>query len=447
MKYLLSEIALAAGGEIVGTDRAVSGACIDSRLAGPGNLFFALPGSRVDGHEFVDQVLAAGGCAVVSAHCREREGTVRVESVPDALLAAGSAIRSRLPGRVVAVTGSSGKTTTRDLIALALSPAYRVGCSRGNLNNRLGLPLSILNLDEDAEVFVLELGMNHAGELLELGGVARPDVSVVTNVGRAHIEFFDGHDSLARAKAELLDTTTEGGFCVIPAGEPVLAGAAAARGLGIATVGLDGDYRLVGNDSGWIVEPHGIPLDLAVSGRHYATNAVFAIAVAHGLGVDPACSAGAMGTYRGQAGRGQTFESCGMTIVDESYNANPDSMSACLDAFSGRPGRKAMILGDMLELGESSHRLHMEVLSRAASFSPELIILVGPLMREAAKALDTGIARFALAPGWAEALEILMSIDSRELSVLVKGSHSVGLDRVVEALRSEVKCSTGCSTR
>lgn len=446
MRFLLSAIASAAGGTLEGPDAMADGACIDSRLASAGMLFFAMPGVRTDGHAFVPEVLAHGAPAVVSSG-PALPGTIRVRSVPDALLAAGSAVRSSLEGRVIAVTGSSGKTTTRELLSLALSPAYRTDSSRGNLNNRIGLPLSILNLDEDARACVLELGMNHAGELLELGSVARPDAAVITNVGTAHIEYFDGHDSLAAAKAELLDTTARGGICVIPAGEPVLLEAARRNSLDCTTIGPEGDFRLVTDDSGARIEPLGVKVVLSAPGSHLLEDAALAIVAAMRLGVDPSDAAQAVEHFAGLPGRGRVFVSAGMTIVDESYNANPDSMIACLEALSRRPGRRGAVLGDMLELGARSAELHSEVLGKAAECGLEIVLLVGPGMRDAAPALSGSGTRVEYADDAEEALERLSAVHSEGLSLLVKGSHSMGLDRIVDVLREEVRCSTGSCIR
>ncbi len=446
MKFLLSTITSATGGVLEGPDAVADGACIDSRLASAGMVFFAMPGARTDGHAFVPEVLALGAYAVVSGG-PALPGTIRVRSVPDALLEAGSAVRSTLEGRVVAVTGSSGKTTTRELLSLALSPAYRTDSSRGNLNNRIGLPLSILNLDEDARAFVLELGMNHAGELLELGSVVRPDASVITNVGTAHIEFFDGHDSLAAAKAELLDTTAGGGICVIPSGEPVLLEAARRNSLDCTTVGPDGDFRLVSEGSGARIEPLGLRVVLSVTGSHLLEDAALAIVAAMRMGVDPVEAARAVEGFAGLPGRGRIFVSGGMTVVDESYNANPESMKACLEALSHSPGRRGAVLGDMLELGGRSTELHYEVLRKAACCGLEFVVLVGPGMRDAATALSGSGARVEYADDPEEALERLSAFSAEGLRLLVKGSHSIGLDRIVDVLREGVRCSTGSCTR
>ena len=443
MRFLLSEIAASCGGIMTGPDSEASGACIDSRACAPGSLFFAMPGSRTDGHGFVEEVLSRGGFAVVSSG-PVRPGTIRVRSVPDALLAAGGAVRRRLGCRVAAVTGSSGKTTTKELLTLALAPLCATDSSKGNLNNRIGMPLSILNLDPEAGAFVLELGMNHPGELRELGEAAAPDASVVTNVGTAHLEFFGSHESLAGAKAELLDTTRPDGFCVIPAGEPVLVERARERGLRISTIGPGGDFRLrMTGSSEAVLEPGGIRIVLSVSGRHVLEDAASALVCAMGFGADPADAARSMEAFSGIEGRGREIRAGGVTIVDESYNANPGSMEACLEALAERDGRKGAVLGDMLELGAGSEALHRRVLGKAASCGLDFVVLVGPAMGSASRDVEWNGIEVIRSDGPAEALEGLKGLLRDGVSLLVKGSRSIGLERVVEGLREEAGCCTG----
>lgn len=403
-------------------------AVIDSRHAGPGTLFFALPGSRADGHDFVCEAVSRGAAAVVS---RERcPGPVLV--VPDtghALLEAGRWARNSFRGRVVAVTGSSGKTTTRELLMLALGTAMSVDGTRENLNNRLGLPLTLLNACKNAEVLVLEAGMNHAGELLELGGVARPDVAVVTNIGTAHIEFLGSRQGIALAKAELLRTTTESGGAVIPAGEPILSEAAAARGLSVLTAGPGGDAWLQGG----IIMPWGLSPRLSVPGAHNLENALSAALAASLLGVGPESALKAMSGYTGMPGRGRVVSARGVTVFDESYNANPDSTLACLELLKGAGGRGVAVLGDMLELGVHARQAHRTVLDRALGLGLRLVVLVGKEYELASR----GEPGLLCVPDASAALALLLSEVGEGDRVLVKGSHSLGLAHVVHGLLEE----------
>ncbi|HOP27174.1 MAG TPA: UDP-N-acetylmuramoyl-tripeptide--D-alanyl-D-alanine ligase [Candidatus Sabulitectum sp.] len=404
-------------------------AVIDSREARPGTLFFALSGQNTDGHNFVADVLGEGGAAVVS-----RDGftgaVLEVDSVEEALLEAGSWARDSMEFPVLGLTGSSGKTTTRRMIAAALSLEYRTAETRGNLNNHLGLPLTLLNTPEDTEFLVLEMGMNHPGEILRLGWAARPHHALITCIGRAHMEFFDSLDGVARAKSELLETTMEGGIAVIPADNPILAETASSRNLDVVTHGAGGDC--------WVEEgramPWGIPLDLRYRGGHNMENALCAIAFSERMGVDPADAAAALARLEPSTGRGEVFTVQGRTVVDESYNANPDSTAACLRASSSFPGQRVAVLGDMLELGENSPECHLETLSLAFDLGFDPVITVGSRYRAA-----SGEAGFpaVCTDSWNEALEQVRRMAGTGCTILVKGSNSMGLMGLVNSLRRE----------
>jgi len=443
VNFTLAEFAAACSGRLMGPDGALDSACIDSRLAGPGALFFALRGSRVDGHDFVDPAIAAGARAVVSED-RWSTGVVLVGSVGRAMLDGASALRSRIRVPVIAVTGSSGKTTTREMIRAALSPTLKAFSSPGNLNNSLGLPLSIMNMPADSEAGVFELGMSAAGELTVLGGVARPDCTVVTNIGTAHIEFLGSREGIAAAKAELLLQTRQGGLCVIPVGEPILEEAASRRGLEPLRAGRGGDIWLEAEGEGFTALPWGVPLRLDGFGPHLRADALMALGVACRMGVPPDLAAAALEGFHPMHGRGEELAIGDLTILDESYNANPDSMIACLEALGERRGRKGAVLGDMLELGGFGRAAHEDVLRKADSIGLESLILVGPSFRRASAVLR--LTPFSGARSWEDALGIVRKL-AGPLTLLVKGSHAVQLDRLVGALVGEGGCSTGCCTR
>ena len=404
---------------------------IDSRKADHSSLFFALPGKNTDGHEFVKDVLGEGGAAVVS-----RDGftgpVLEVDSVEEALLEAGSWARDFLSFPVVGVTGSCGKTTTRRMLAAALAVRYRTDQTSGNLNNHLGLPLTLLNTSREMEFLVLEMGMNHHGELLRLGWAAKPDHALITNVGRAHMEFFDSRDEIAHAKSELLQTTRSGGIAVIPAGEEILLRVARERKLEVITHGDRGDCWM---EDGRAM-PWGIHLSLEYSGEHNMNNAVSAMAFAQRMGVNPVDAAEAISQLKPPTGRGQVLVLDGVTVVDESYNANPDSITACIRAVASSYDKPVMaVLGDMLELGERTGEFHREVLQAAVEAGYETLITVGRHFRSAAEGLR--LNNSLSVADWQEALETLRDKVVHGSTILVKGSNSVGLNKLVEQLRKE----------
>lgn len=408
-----------------------SNVTIDSREAGSESLFFALQGRNADGHEFVEEVLGAGGAAVVS-----RDGftgaVLEVDSVEDALMEAGAWARDCMGYPVVGVTGSSGKTTTRKMLAAALSTRYRTWQTKGNLNNHLGLPLTLLNTPLDREMLVLELGMNHSGELLQLGWAARPNLSLITNVGTAHIENFGTKENIILAKAEILSCTEKGGIAVIPAGQKIFMEKAEERGLEIITHGSGGDCFL---ENGRAM-PWGIDLALLYNGEHNMRNAVAAIAAAQRLGVDPVDSAEVISKLPPGTGRGDVFFTADYTVIDESYNANPESVAACLkSAVQLNEKPLVAVLGDMLELGEKSLPSHREVLRLVKEYGFDLAILVGNWFRMASES-STGL-NFILAADWREALDMVKDSAKPGSTILVKGSNSIQLGQLVQELKRE----------
>ncbi len=408
-----------------------SRAIIDSREAGPSSLFFALQGRNTDGHDFVADVLGAGGAAVVS-----RDGftgaILEVDSVEEALLEAGAWARDGICYPVVGITGSNGKTTTRKMLAAALSTRFRTWQTKGNLNNHLGLPLTLLNTPADMGMLVLEMGMNHTGELLRLGWVARPNLSLITNIGTAHIENFGTREIIAEAKAEILHCTEKGGIAVIPQGEDTLLQEAELRGLEIITHGQGGDCFL---ENGRAM-PWGIDLALEYSGEHNMQNAVAAIAAAQRLGIDPVDAAAAISKLHPGAGRGNVFSTEDYTVVDESYNANPESVAACLKSTAQLHEKPlAAVLGDMLELGDRSPASHREVLRKAEELGYDSLILVGCRFKEASESNSN--TNISLAMDWTEALSVLKRSVKPGSTILVKGSNSMNLGLLVEELKKE----------
>ncbi|MCK5117157.1 MAG: UDP-N-acetylmuramoyl-tripeptide--D-alanyl-D-alanine ligase [Candidatus Aegiribacteria sp.] len=434
----LGDIALACGGWIApeSAGRVVTSAVIDSRDAAMDCLFFALAGGSTDGHQYVDNVLQDNGMAVVSRGSK-RCGIILVESVEQALLDAAQWRRSNIGSRVIGITGSSGKTTTRLFLTAVLECSYSVYSTSRNLNNHLGMPLTILNApEEDPDIIILELGMNHAGELLLLGEVASPTDCLVTNIGHAHMEFFNTIDDIARAKAELIRTTAPGGLCVIPVDEDILKSTAQIAELNIRYFGDGGDAWFEEEDGTSIIYPYKKELRLQFDGSHNKMNAVSAVLMAVALNVPIERAITAIAAVSPAKGRGRTVRVSGITILDESYNANPDSTRACLAVLQGIKGSRGAVLGDMRELGKNASIFHREILLKADSIGLDFLILTGELYDSVkAAAVRT---RIFMAEDWKEALRILRETASSECTVLVKGSNSLQLGELVRSMEEGI---------
>jgi UDP-N-acetylmuramoyl-tripeptide--D-alanyl-D-alanine ligase len=397
---------------------------IDSRLAGPGDLFVALVGERVDGGEYAAAALDAGAWGVLVAPDRVAglPGSGAVLSAPDPLRALGALGRSRrreLGAQVIAVTGSVGKTSTKELIAAMVSGTRRVFASRANFNTDIGMPIEILAAPEGTEVLVLEAAMRGFGEIADLAAIAEPDVGVITNIGPVHLEQVGSLDGVARAKAELLEGMRDGATAVVPAGEARLESWLRDT-LDVVTFGPGGDVDFDALDG----------LSLPFTARHQRLNALAALAAARAVGVEPS---GRVDVSFGSL-RGERIELArGATVINDCYNASPLSMRAALDdlATQAPSGRRVAVLGDMLELGADEAALHRAVGAEAARAGVDVLVAVGPRatsMLDAFHGEAHAVADAAAAAVLADAL-----IGPGDL-VLVKGSRGVGLEVVAEAL-------------
>ena len=375
-----------------------SGATFDSRLVRPGMLFVALKGENGDGREYIPQALEKGAAGIV-------EGYGELNAV------AREYRRSLAPKTtVVALTGSAGKTTTKELLRTFLSCAGRTYATEGNYNNHIGMPVTILNCPRDADFLVLEMGSNHPGEIAALCDVAEPDCGLVTNVGTAHLEFFGSQDGIAEEKGTLL--------------------ARAAR-FGVASrenVRLQrlremcrGDFIEVDPRQEWMAKA----MEGVLPGAHNVSNACLAFAVAERFGVTREQAAGALADFSLPGARWRRVERDGVTYIDDSYNANPDSMIAALDAFAATPcdGKRVAVLGDMFELGENSAEMHKKVFDHAMKLGIPLVIGVG----EQSSQCLCHLAYKTLAP---LKRKFRLDVSSGDL-VLLKASHSMNLSALL----------------
>ena len=422
------QVAQAAGVQLVAAPRdsrpGPARVTIDSRAVREGDLFVGLAGRNVDGGRFAAQALDAGawGVLVTPDHAHHDRFTaagviLETEDPLAGLQALARAWRRSLGAQVIAITGSTGKTSTKDILAAMLAPHVRVVASQENLNTEIGLPLSILAAPAGTEVLVLEMAMRGTGQIAELTAIAEPDVGVIVNVGPVHLELLGSVEAVAAAKAELLVDLRPGATAVLPADEPLL-DAHVREDLHTVTFGPRGDVAAL---------PDG--LELPFSSRHMRLNALAALAAARAVGVEP----GGRLEVELSARRGQRIELPGpVLVVDDCYNANPMSMRAALDDLAeSAAGRSVAVLGDMLELGPQEQRFHAEIGDFATRRGIDVLVTVGPRAAAMAGAFR-GILYVTLDAG--EATEVVRELLRPGDTVLVKGSRGVGLEVVAQGL-------------
>jgi UDP-N-acetylmuramoyl-tripeptide--D-alanyl-D-alanine ligase len=459
MKLTLGQVAdwIHADGEFDTAPEAV-GYSIDSRTVGAGELFFAVKGERLDGHEYVQAALAAGAVAavvsnrwVVPAEVDEAR-LLRVADCEDCILLAlqrlARAVRREWGGRVIGVTGSAGKTTTKEAVAQVLGARFRVLKSQGNLNNGFGLPLQLLKLEREHEVAVIEMGMNHAGEIAALAKIAEPDWAVVSNVGPVHLEFFaDGIAGIARAKYELVEALPADGVAVLNFDDNYVA--SFGRGLGERAVfyglGEGAEVRAVhvaevgAEGVVFTVEAHGerASVQLRMLGRHNVSNALAAIAVGLRSRMSLSECATAVGEMRAGDKRGEVIEWRGATIINDCYNSNPRALDAMVDALMAMPGeRHIVVAGEMLELGPEGEALHAACGRRMAERGVTTLLGVRGLakaMVEAARAAGLEAVFVADAEAAGEWMQANLRAGD---AVLLKASRGVRLERALANLIS-----------
>ena len=429
----------------------IRGVQTDSRRIEKGNLFVALRGEKFDGHEFLRRVSAQGAVAALVEKPQQDVSLPQIV-VPDTLKALGDLARyhrQRFDVPVVAVTGSYGKTSTRALIHAALSARFETLTSQANFNNEIGLPMTLFQLEDSHRAAVLEMGMRGLGQIDALAKIALPSVGVITNIGPQHIELLGSVENIAKAKAELIENLPADGLAVLPADSPflpMLVGKAPGR---FVTFGLakDADYRVENvrhHETGIAFDLHfdqfvhrGVALPMI--GAHNAVNAAAALAVSHQMGIEIADAAYHLESARLPGARMRIVRTETLTIIDDCYNAGPDSMRAALETLRDFPGhgRRVAVLGAMRELGAHSdeqHRIIGEFAGRVCDF----VVGVGPETEPMMDAIREGDNNIFF--GWsldaAGAREVVLSRLQSGDVVLVKGSRSVGLEVVVEALET-----------
>jgi UDP-N-acetylmuramoyl-tripeptide--D-alanyl-D-alanine ligase len=462
MRWTVEEVARALGVTPPGGLDALArlaGVSIDSRTVGRGELFVAIHGPRHDGHNFVVAALEAGAQAAVVAQDRisafdepVRSKLFAVSDTLEALQGLAQAVRTRWGRRLAAVTGSAGKTTTKEILAALLAARFRVLKSEGNLNNEFGLPLQLLRLEDSDEAAVVELGMSHAGELKRLAEIAAPDVGVVTGVAPVHLEFFSSVAEIALAKRELIEGLAGAeSVAVLNADDPRVARFAEIAPGRVVTFGRTegADFRaenitdrgMGGSEFDFVGPASPVRLTLPLAGRHNISNALAALAAASVWGVGAAEAAEVFPKLQATGMRGRILRyEAGFSVINDCYNSNPVALAAMIDllAHTPAPGRRILAAGAMLELGPSSPQLHREA-GRAAADAGNLDWIVGvqgdaeSLVRGAIEAGHQA-ARTQYFSSSAEAAEFFVNMIEPGDLFLVKGSRGVKMERIVEAL-------------
>jgi UDP-N-acetylmuramoyl-tripeptide--D-alanyl-D-alanine ligase len=442
----LSDVAHWTGGRLHGADAVVAGVSTDTRSIAPGMLFVALEGERYDAHDFAAAARERGAAALLVA--RELPVDLPQVVVADTLAALGElarAVRRRRRVRVVGITGSNGKTTVKTLLASILSRHGRTHVNAGNFNNEIGLPLTLLAMPEDSEYAVLEMGAGKPGDIAYLARIAQPDVALVNNVAAAHLERMGSLQGVAQTKGAIYRALPADGIAVINADDAfadyfsVLAAPRRVLTFGLlhrADVGAsfddgapaDGRFRL-------LLPTGGIDVALPLRGRHNVMNALAASALAGALGVPPATIRAGLEAAPGVAGRlARRTHASGAAVVDDSYNANPGSFAAAIAILAEEQGERVLVMGDMGELGPEAERLHAEVGALARRSGIQRLYAVGRLSRAAADAFGAGATHYA---DQAQLVEALQKELRAGVTLLVKGSRSSAMDRVVGALLGE----------
>ena len=428
-------------------DVVFDGAGNDTRSLQPGQLFIALQGVR-DGHDYIPAAIAKGAAAVL---CSRKVGDYPAILVKDPRTALGDIAREalkRIGAKVVAVTGSVGKSTTKEMIAAVLSGTFRVSKTPANHNNDIGMPMAVLDMPEDTEVAVLEMGMNHFREIAYLSCIAHPDVAVIINVGTAHIEFLGTQQGIRQAKLEILEGMTPQGMLLLNGDDTMLRcldvtpkqrityfGASEGCDVRALDVSQKGGVLRFTVEAGRLT----FPVEMKLEGEHYVADALAAVTVGLKLGVHPDKIRQQLDAFQNMSGRQEIFEAKGCTIINDCYNAGPESMAAALNVLGNRPGRHIAVLGDMLELGDCAQAEHYKI-GRIAAEKADMVFAFGP---HAGRVLD-GTITGGMPENMGRAFdsrEDLITALRRAVKpgdvILFKGSHGMHLEKVLEAFLKE----------
>ena len=424
------------------------GANVDTRKILKGQLFVALKGAR-DGHDYIPAAFEKGAAAVLCTHC---DGDYPAIVVKDTRIALGDIARGerdRIGMKVVGITGSVGKSTTKEMVFTVLQGKYRVEKTPANHNNDIGMPMAILSMPEDTEVAVLEMGMNHFREIAYLASIGKPDVAVIINVGTMHIEHLDYMEGILKAKLEILEGMHEDGRIILNGDDGLLwnqkkSGGRNAVYFGVRNQECDLKGLEVREADGmlYFLAKRGgtqFAIELALEGQHYVYDALTAIAVGMELGVSNEEIQKSLSRFQNMAGRQEIFEKNGFTIIRDCYNAGPESMVAALNVLGNRPGRHVAVLGDMLELGPCTRAEHYKV-GRIAAEKADILLAYGPNSEFMLNGAETGgmSAKFARAfTDKEKMIQVLKLLTKPGDAILFKGSRGMRMEQVLDAFIQE----------
>ncbi|MEO0412369.1 MAG: UDP-N-acetylmuramoyl-tripeptide--D-alanyl-D-alanine ligase [Pseudomonadota bacterium] len=460
--WTAQEVCAAVGGASSSPDLALFGLQIDSRDVGNGDLFVAMPGTEMDGHDFVEKALASGAAAaLVRRDWDEPEGVeagklIRCDCPREALIAMARARRAAVDAKVIGVTGSVGKTGLKDALQRCLGRQALAHTNVRSFNNDVGVPLTMARMPRETQYAIFEMGMNHAGELTQLSDWVRPDVAVITTIAKAHYAFFKSEEGIADAKAEIFSGLMPGGTAILPADnqhfERLKRAALDAGAANIVTFGHSpsadvhaqavvshGDCTALSAKVG----DQSMLLKVGIAGRHWVSNALAALACIEAVGADIGLSALSLASLRALPGRGEVSAvrvgAGDVKLMDDSYNANPASMAASIETFGqlqgASRGRKIAVLGDMLELGDAGPEEHEKLAAHLTAADVDYVICVGPLMAHLADVAQRDITTFhEVDPP--KAIARLRSELRAGDTLLIKGSNSIGLSKVVSELKA-----------
>ncbi len=443
-KITLAQAAAWCGGRVSPqyANIAFLGACNDSRKMQPGQLFLALQGAR-DGHDFIPMAMEQGAAAVLCTHCDKDVPAIVVEDVRLALGQIAAGERQRLGMKVVAVTGSVGKSTTKEMIAAVLAEGYRVAKTPVNHNNDIGMPMAILAMPEDTEVAVLEMGMNHFREIAYLTNIGKPDVAVIINIGTMHIEHLGSREGILKAKLEILEGMKSDGKLLLYGNDDYLWGVRDCLRIQPSYFGTDrmrcaclGKNVILGENILFeaVSGDKTVPVRLNLEGGHYVSDALAAVSVGLAMGIAPEKISRALAAFQNMEGRQEMLQVKGYAIIKDCYNAGPESMAAALAVLGNRPGRKIAVLGDMLELGACAAAEHFRI-GRLAAEKADILLAFGPNSTEMVKGALTGGMAEERARSFTDRGELsgfLRRIAKAGDVMLFKGSHGMHMELALE---------------